>query len=223
VPASSGSTKITPLSDLPLPPEHGRSPDCAPLLWPGGGAPSDGHGVLPLAALGGFGSGFGLGVGFGVAVAGLGVGAGVTRGVGAGVTCGLGAGVGAALGAGVGSELAPGVPGLDEGAATTRRGDADGLGSIDGEGLATDGLAVAAGWVVGPTDGDAGPCVAGALVGSVRGVGMAGGTCAMGAAEAPARCCSSAPPIPSAITARTRFRTPRLRMTRMRRMAVTEV
>jgi hypothetical protein len=223
VPVSIGSTKITPLSDLPFPPEHGRSPDGAPLLWPGGGAPVEGHGVLAFAILGGFGSGFGLAVGFGVAVTGLGVGAGVTRGVGAGVICGVGAGVGAALGAGVGAELAPGVPGLDEGTATTSLGDADGLGSLDGDGLATDGLAVAAGSVVGPTDGDAGPCVVGGVSGSVRGVGMAGGTCAIGAAEAPARCCSSAPPIPSAITARTRFRTPRLRMTRMRRMAVTEV
>jgi hypothetical protein len=215
VPTSSGNTKNTPLSDLPFPPEQGRSPVSATLLWPGGGAPSEGHGVLALATLGGFGAGFGLGVGFGVAVTGLGVGAGVIRGV--------GTGVGAALGAGVGSELAPGIPGLDEGAATTRRGDADGLGSIDGEGLAMDGLAVAAGSVVGVTDGDAGLCVAGAAVGSVRGVGIAGGTCAIGPAEGPARCCSSAPPIPRAIPARTRFRTPRLRMTRMRRMAVTEI
>jgi hypothetical protein len=212
VPASSGRTRITPLSVLPFPPEHGRSPDPPPLLCPGGGAPSDGHGALVLAGLGGFDLG---GFGSGVFVTGRGVGAGVTRGVGAGVTCGVGADVGAALRAGVGPESAAGVPGPGDGETAAGLGATDGLGSIDGDGLATDGLAVACGWLVGPVDGDAGPWVSGAVVGAGVDVGTVG-IWAMGPADAAARCCSSAPPIPSAIDARTRFRTPRLRMSRVR-------
>jgi hypothetical protein len=188
------------------------------LLCPGGGAPSDGHGALSLAGFGGLG---GLG-GLGVFVTGLGVGAGVTRGVGAGVargvgagvTCGVAAGVGSALGAGVGPEWPAGVP-RGVSVPPTGLGSADGLALIDGDGLATDGLAVAGGSLAGAVDGDAGPCVSGAVVGAGVDVGTSG-TWAMGPADADARCCSSTPPIPSAIDARTRFRTPRLRMSRVR-------
>ena len=242
VPARSGSTRITPLSGLPLPPEHGRSLDPPPLVCPGGCPPEVGQGALGFATFGGFGLGLGFasGLGFGVAVTGLGVafgvargvGAGVARGVGAGVACGVGAAVGAAggsaVGAGVGGDVTTGDPveagtgepvaGLGEGL-----GDTDGLASIDGEGVSTDGLALGGGSVVDPPGGDVGPWVSGVVVGPGDGAGLGRGIAAMGPADWAARCCSSTPPMPSAIVARTRFRTPKLRMSRMRCRAVTAI
>jgi hypothetical protein len=55
-------------------------------------------------------------------------------------------------------------------------------------------------------------------VGVLPPVGVAVGTTAtwLGPPLALARCCSSAPPMPRAIVARTIFRTPRLRMSRAR-------
>jgi hypothetical protein len=50
-------------------------------------------------------------------------------------------------------------------------------------------------------------------------MGVGVGTTAIaadGVAEPVARCCNSTPPIPNAIVARTRFRTPRLRTSRAR-------
>jgi hypothetical protein len=230
VPASSGKTRITPLSDLPLPPLHGRS-EPLPLFFPGGPAPGAGHGVLFLTAFGGF------GFGFGVEVAGLGVGAGVIRGVGAGVTRGVGRGVGAAVacdvGAGVTAGVGTGVTAgdvVDPGEAVAFAGvvgkgpdgDAEAPGSIDEEGVALgSGLALADGSTDGcPPGGDVGGCVPDGSVGSEvsAGFGVGVGTAAMseGRREAAACCCSSAPPMPRAIVASTRFRTPRLRMSRTR-------
>ena len=151
MPANSGSTRITPLScrlPLPLPPEHGRSADPVPLLWPGGAAPTDGHGVLTLAAFGGLEVGLGFGVGLGVDDTGCGVGAGVTRGDGAGLMAGVGAGVMAGVGAAGDPAVGAGVTIGTTGAPEARRavgaglGATDGLDSIDGDGLAADGLAV---------------------------------------------------------------------------------
>jgi hypothetical protein len=83
-----------------------------------------------------------------------------------------------------------------------------GLGNGDGGGELAggrgDGASVANGVPMGP-DADA------------MGVGV--GTTAIaadGVAEPVARCCNSTPPIPNAIVARTRFRTPRLRTSRAR-------
>jgi hypothetical protein len=182
---------------------------------------------LLFAALGGF------GLGFGVDVAGLGVGAGVTRGVGAGVTRGVGRGVGAAVvcgvGAGVTAGVGAGVTAGDVGcsgeavalAGAVGRGpdgDAEGLGSIEGDALAG-GVALADGSTDGcPPGGEVGGCVPDVSVGSCVPAGVGVGTAAMsvGRREAAACCCSSTPPMPRAIVASTRFRTPRLRMSRTR-------
>ncbi len=222
VPASNGNTRITPLSDLPLPPEQGRSLEPVPLLLPGGSAPLAGHGFLDFAALGG--------LGFGVALAGLGVGAGVTRGVGAGVTRGVGRGVGAAVARGVGAGVTAGEVVGSGDAATVAAGvgkgpdgAAEAPGSIVGEGLASGGVALGDGSTDGPTAGDdAGACVPGACVGcgvsAGAGVRVGVGTAAMSAGrlEAAACCWSSTPPMPRAIVASTRFRMPRLRTSRTR-------
>ena len=186
------------------------------MLCPGGGAPADGHGAL--AVLGGF----GLGFGFGVAVTGLGVGFGVTRGVGAGVTRGVGAGVMAGVGAAVPPGLAMGDPvaagAADAGTAVgDGLGDTDGLASIDGDGL-TDG----GGSEADPPGDAVGPDVSDAVVD--WGAGWLGGTAAIGPfarADDAACCWSSTPPMPSAIVASTRFRTPRPSINRTRWVAVT--
>ena len=95
--------------------------------------------------------------------------------------------------------------------------DADGPGTIEGDALARDGPT--------PEDGSAGGCPEGAVGAGVPdasvgpasagvGVGMAAMSGNRGVAAA---CCwSSTPPMPSAIVASTRFRTPRLRMSRTR-------
>lgn len=182
------------------------------MLCPGGRAPADGHGTL--AALGGF----GLGFGFGVAVTGFGVGFGVTRGVGAGVTRGVGAGVVAGVGAAVPPGLATGDP-VAAGAADAGTAVGDGLGDTDG--LATiegDGLTDGGGSEVEPPGDEVGPGVAGAVV-DPGAVWFGGGITATGPlarAVAAACCWSSAPPMPSAMVASTRFRTPRPRISRTR-------
>ncbi len=235
MPASNGSTKITPLScllPLPLPPEQGRSLEPLPLSCPGGAAPGAGHGFLTLAALGGFGFGVGLGfgVGRGVAATGFGVGFGVTRGVGAGVTRGVGAAVAAGVPAGVGAAVTAGVgpavlPGAGAGVTTGTKGDpearaavgdglaeGDGLASIDGDGL------VGGGSEADPAGVDVGPGVSAAGVASGT-VGLAVGitaTTPLARADAAACCWSSTPPMPRAMVASTRFRTPRPRIRRTR-------
>jgi hypothetical protein len=229
VPASSGRTKITPLSCLPLPPEHGRTPAPSLLLWPGGGAPSAGHGALDLVVFGGFvwcGSGFGvLETGLGVGVT-RGVGAGVRRGVGAGVTRGVGRGVATGVGLGVATGVALTVGAGEAVGVTTGGGTAatavdEAVGAIDGDALGVAGLALGVGSTAGePPAGDVGTGVTGATVGvddgSPAGVG-AGMTATGPVGRTVAACCWIwKPPIPSAIVARTRFRTPRLRMSRTR-------
>jgi hypothetical protein len=210
--------------DLPLPPEHGRSLSL-PLFLPGGPATSPGHGVLLLATFGG------LGLGFGVVAAGLGVGAGVTRGVGFGVARGVGAavarGVGAGVTAGVGTGVTTGAGvgwGEDlvapSGDGSALNGEGEGLGWVDAEGLAC-------GFTLGevstegcPAGGDAGACVpdgsVGAGVPADAGLGVGIAAMSAGRRDASACCCSSTPPMPRAIVASTRFRTPRLRMSRTR-------
>lgn len=224
--------RITPLLGFPLPPVHGRSPDPPPLSLPGASAPVAGHAGFGLATLGGFGF-----FGFGVVVTGLGVAWGVARGVGAGVARGVGAGVGAAVGgatgpavgAAVGPEVTTGDP-VEAGTGETAGGDGstlgtgDGLASIDGEGPGSiDGVGVsvtelAVGWgsAVDPPGVDVGAPVSAVVVGSPDGAGVGVAITAIGPRDAAARCCSSTPPIPSAIVARKRFRTPRLRMSRTR-------
>jgi hypothetical protein len=169
----------------------------------------DGLGGLDVGL--GVGRGVGRAVGPGVAVA-LAVGAGVGRGVGAGLAVGRGAEVGVAAGRGV-----------DPGAA---------LGGADATAVAGDGLAVATGGV-GTTDGETcgtGSLAVGSLAvgspdapGPVPGVDVAveGGvgvvtTAIGGRSDAADRPPNPTPPIPSAIVARTRFRTPRLKMSRAR-------
>jgi hypothetical protein len=182
---------------------------------------------LTLVALGGFGVGLGLGVGRGVDVTGFGVGLGVTRGVGAGVTRGVGAGVaagvragvGAAVLAGVGAGVTTGIAGVPDasGVVGAGLGDGDGLASIEGEGLAGDGLAVG-GSEADPSGGAVVPGVPGTAVESGA-VGLRDGTTAtasLARADAAACCWSSAPPMPRAMVASTRFRTPRPRMRRTR-------
>lgn len=210
VPASSGRTTITPLLDLlPLPPEHGRSIVPLPLFLPGGPAPGAGHGVLLFA------TGFGLGVD----VAGLGVGDGVTRGVGAAVVCAVGAGVTTGVGAGVtAGDVGAGEAVAGAGDVGRRLvADAEGLGSIDGDALVS-GDPLGDGSPDGcPLGVDVGGCVPDVSVGSRVPSGVGVGTAAMsGRREAEACCCSSTPPMPRAIVASTRFRTPRLRMSRTR-------
>jgi hypothetical protein len=233
VPASNGRMRITPLSCLPLPPEHGRSLE-PPLSLPGGSAPALGHGGLAFTALGGF--GLALGFGFGVDATGLGVGAGLTRGVGAGVTRGVGAGVsrgvargvGAAVASGVGAGVTLGGPvgsctggttATAVGLATDPDGDTDGLAEATGDGLAG-GDAPGDGPTEGcPPGGVVWPAGSGVSAGSTDCVGVGVGMTAMtsvGRAEDAACCCSSTPPMPRAIVASTRFRIPRLRMSRTR-------
>jgi hypothetical protein len=233
--------KITPLSCLPFPPEHGRVPEPSPLLWPGGMAPSPGHGALAFLVLGGFvWWGVGLGVletGLGVGVtrgvgAGVrrGVGAGVTRGVGAGVTRGVGRGVGFGFGFGVttgvaaavGAAVTVGVPvGLATGGGTAATAVDEAAGATDGNGLVVAGLMLGVGSTAGePPAGEVGTGVTGAAAGVDDGspAAVAVGRTATGplGRTVTACCWSWKPPIPSAIVARMRFRTPRLRMRRTR-------
>jgi hypothetical protein len=196
------------------------------LAWPGGLPPLLGHGgcafaVLPDAAVG-------CGVGF---LVGLAVGWGVVWGVGWGV----GAAVGAGVGGGVGSPVAAdwlgrgvaGVPGAPVGLAGTAgeavagveatavvglglRSVLEGVADGEGAGAVSDGVATG--------DSPAGADWVASLVGVLPPVGVAVGTTAiwLGPPLALARCCSSKPPMPRAIVARTIFRTPRLRMSRAR-------
>jgi hypothetical protein len=99
-------------------------------------------------------------------------------------------------------------------------GDAAALGSIDGVRLAAGALAAALGSVDGALPGGvAGGWVPGAVAGVGEAGAVVGGTTATGPLErsVPASCCwSRTPPMPKAIVASTRFRTPRLRMSRTR-------
>ena len=160
------------------------------------------------------GLGLGAAVGFGV---GLAVGAAV------GATVGFGGGLPVEVGwLGRGVDVAPGAPvGLagtaGEAVATAMVG--SGLtgpvpvGDGEGDGIGSLGEAVGAGWeAFGGLPGDA----LDPPVGAAIGVGVATMATALGPPLPLARCCSETPPIPSAIVARTRFRTPRLRMSRAR-------
>jgi len=178
-----------------------------------------------LFALVGFGVGFLVGRGVGSAVGpavGLAVGLGVAFGVGWAVLIG----VGAAVGVGVRPPVAVGWLGRAEGPAT---GAVVGVTEVPGEALATtiDGLGLASGpegLAAGEPLGDA----AGTALGDgwapgdadepavPAGLGVGVDTTAIGPLLSLARCWSSKPPRPSAIVARTRFRTPRLRMRRAR-------
>jgi hypothetical protein len=178
-----------------------------------------------LFALVGFGVGFLVGRGVGAAV-GLAVG----RAVGLGVGLGVGWAVRTGVGAAVGPPVAVGWLGRAVGPAT---GAVVGVTGVPGEALATaiDGLGLASGpeglaagdplgdplgdgagtslgeaWAPGDADEPADP--------AAPGVGVE--TTAIGPLLSLARCWSSKPPRPSAIVARTRFRTPRLRMRRAR-------
>lgn len=182
----------------------------------------------------GVGDGVGLGVGTGVgAGVGTGVGFGVGAGVGSGVALGVGFGVGRGVGVGVGRICAPvgtgvaaalalgelvgtagvgitvGLDGDDPGpwlAGTS--GEPDGLGDEDGPGDPLGGTSDA------PADDDGldpGP----RPVGAADGVGTTAMP-SLGRGDVFPRCCSSTPPIPNAIVARTRFRTPRLNTSRAR-------
>jgi hypothetical protein len=140
----------------------------------------------------------------------LGVGAGVDRAVGRGVRAGVAAAVGfagpagdATAGVAARPEVAVGLPGVAEGVP-------DGV----GVGAGLDGVTVGAWDGVSPGGGD---WVVSA-VGVLAPVADAVGTTAIGFGPplALARCCSSTPPMPRAIVARTIFRTPRLRMSRAR-------
>ncbi|MGP1673826.1 MAG: hypothetical protein ACTS8Z_01255 [Candidatus Limnocylindrales bacterium] len=160
----------------------------------------------------GVGAGVGLGVGLGVA-AGRGVAAGVGRGVGVGVgrACApVGAGVVAAVARGelpgtAGDGMTAGFDGDDPGSwLAGTSGEPDGRGERDGPGDPLGGGSDA------PADGDG-------LDPGPRPVGV--GTTAMpslGLGGVFPRCWSSMPPIPNAIVARTRFRTPRLNTSRAR-------
>jgi hypothetical protein len=175
----------------------------------------------------GVGSAVGLAVGFAV---GLAVGFAVALAVGCGVGWAVRTGVGAAVGLGVGPRVADGWLGRGEGFAL---GPVVGVAGAAGEALATaivglalaigaDGLAI--GDVVGDPLGDAvgSPLGDASLPGEAGepavGAGLGAGvdTTAIGLLLSFARCWSSTPPRPSAIVARTRFRTPRLRMRRAR-------
>jgi hypothetical protein len=184
----------------------------------------------------GVGAAVGLAVGFAVATAvGLAVGravavlgSGVTTGVATGSGVGVGPVVGAAVGSGevaaeglgavvvaVGEAAVSGLPlGPADGVGPVTT--ADGVGASDGS---TDPDGPGAGLVDPP--GSLGADALGAaepVPGSLAG-GVGVGTWAMasvGRADSVARCCSSTPPIPRAIVARTRFRTPRLRTRRAR-------
>jgi hypothetical protein len=149
----------------------------------------------------------------------------VTRGVGAGVGAAVAAAVGAAVAAAVGVAVGTAVATGDAAAAgtddaATADGEAAGLASIEGDELATGALAPALGSTDGdPPGGDVGGWDSGAVVGTGDACGADGGTTAIGPLErsVPSACCwSLTPPMPSAIVASTRFRTPRLRMSRTR-------
>jgi hypothetical protein len=169
---------------------------------------------LPFDADVGFGVGLGVAFGVGLGV-GLAVGVGVARAVGAAVGAPVAAGwlgrvVDGAPGAAVGL---PGATGDAEAAATVGLGLAsvpDAVG--DGDGAGGDPEGVAAGVSLAGGRGEVPD------VGVEPSVGVAVGTIAiaLGPLLAPARCWSSNPPMPSATVARTRFRTPRLTMSRVR-------
>jgi hypothetical protein len=182
---------------------------------------------LLVVALVGFGVGFLVGGGVGSAV-GRAVGLAVGLGVGFGVGWAVRTGVGAAVGLGVGPPVAVGWLGRAEGPAT---GAVVGVTGVAGEALATAivGLALTSG-----PEGLAAGDPLGEPLGDALGTPL-GEACAPGDADEPAvpsglgvdttaiwllrsfaRCWSSTPPRPSAIVARTRFRTPRLRMRRAR-------
>jgi hypothetical protein len=148
---------------------------------------------------------------------GLTVGWAVALGVGAGVGLAVGW-VGADVGAAVGFAGRPGdaTSGVEADAAVglAPTGMADGVTEGEAVGAEPDGAGDSVGDKVSPAGGD---CVVPA-VGVLPPVGVAVGTTAirLGAPLALARCCSSTPPMLSAIVARTIFRTPRLRMSRAR-------
>jgi hypothetical protein len=161
----------------------------------------------------------------------VGTGVGVDRGavVGAGVGLAVGAVVGAAVAAAVGAGVGRGpVVRSGVGAADGTTVVAVGLTeSVLGAGVGDGTTAIPVGLALGEADGDG--TAAGEEVGAVEGAGFDGptvgaaavgvGTTATGpdgGAEAIARSRSWKPPIPRAIVARTRFRTPRLRMSRAR-------
>jgi hypothetical protein len=177
------------------------------LAWPGGEPPLFGHGgrafALPPAAAVGF--GVCLAVGLGVT---LGVGAGVDPAVGRGVREGLAAAVGFAGPAGDAAAGVAARPAFAVGLPEVAEGVPDGVGVGGGPDGVTDGA-----WEgVSPAGGD----WVVPSVGVLAPVGDAVATTAIGPPLALARCCSSTPPMPRAIVARTIFRTPRLRMSRAR-------
>ena len=185
------------------------------MAWPGGAPFLLGHGgcalALPVEADVGAGVGAFVGLGVGLAV-GAAVGAAVGFGVGLPVDVGwLGRGVDVAPGALVGlagttgEAVATAIVGSGLTGPPLPVGDGDGIGPL-GEAL---GVSVGA---VAEVPGDALDPPEGAAIG----VGVATTATALGPPLALARCCSETPPIPSAIVARTRFRTPRLRMSRAR-------
>jgi hypothetical protein len=195
-----------------------------------------GHGGCGFDSLVDAGVGFGVGsfVAFGVGLAvGAGVGFGVGFAVGAGVGFGVGLAVGAEVGLGVGlpvdvgwlargDDVVPGalvgLPGTAGEAVATA---VVGVGLTDtpvtvgdeeGDGIGPPGDAV------GPGDDDSelpGDSIEPPVGAAVR-VGVGTTAIAFGPALALARCCNSTPPTPSTIVARTRFRAPRLRMSRVR-------
>lgn len=185
--------------------------------------------ALLVGALVGSGVGFLVGRAVGSAV-GRAVGLAVGLGVGLGVGWAVRTGVGAAVGLGVGPLVAVGWLGRAEGPAT---GAVVGVTGVPGEALATeiDGLGLASG-PEGLAAGDPLGEPFGEATGTPLGEGWAPGdadepvvpvglgvgvdTTAIGPLLSLARCWSSKPPRPSAIVARTRFRTPRLRMSRAR-------
>ena len=194
--------------------------------------------LRPRALASASGSRFGVGVAWRSA---RGVGAGVTRGVGRGVGAAVTRGVGAVVAAGVGAGGDRRCRGDLRGGARGRRGrparrsarampspwqvtpagpdaDADGPGTIDGAG-ARQGRAYTrrAAQPLAAPRATVGPGVPGASVGPASaGVGVGDGGDVGRPGDAAARCWSSTPPMPSAIVASTRFRTPRLRMSRTR-------
>ena len=173
-----------------------------------------GHGGRALAPPPAATVGFGVGLAVGLGV-GRGVAAGVGRAVGRGVRLGVGSAVGAAVGlAGVAGDATAGVaarPEVGLGPTTMPDGVADGA----GVGGRPDGVTEGGGSEDGSPGGgdDVVPAVG---VPPAVGVGVAMTAIWLGPPLAVARCCSSAPPIPSAIVARTIFRTPKLRMSRAR-------
>jgi hypothetical protein len=191
------------------------------LVCPGGGPPFVGHGGRTLTA-----------AGLAVRTAGSGVARWVGRGVGRAVGFGVGAGVGAAVGADVGAPVGAAVgcvagcsvpvgagvaPGATPGGADASPLVGVGDGSPDGEASGPDGVGSAA-----DEDGDGAGWLGCPLpsVGCVEaGDALEAGVCTTatgGGLDVAFRPWSSTPPTPNAIVARTRFRTPRLRMSRAR-------